>query len=121
MDVRLSYRLGRLPACGRCAWKVQVDARNVLGLDNIRAVRTETGTLAPSLASLRQLAAARKIDRPIPLESPAYAAAVDLDHDGLITPDEFSTARLAAVIDRYDPSLYFGRARQLRLGAEVTF
>lgn len=120
-DVRLTYRVGRLPACGRCAWRVQADARNVLGLGNIRAVRTETGTLAPTLASLRQLAAAKTIDRPIPLESPTYAAAVDLDHDGLITPDEFSTARLAAVIDRYDPSLYFGRARQLRLGAEVTF
>ena len=35
--------------------------------------------------------------------------------------DEFRTARTAAALNRFDPSLYFGEPRQLRLGIEVTF
>jgi hypothetical protein len=57
----------------------------------------------------------------IPLESPDYSTLADLNGDGLITAGEARTVRLAAAIDRYDPSLYFGEARQLRLGLEIAF
>ena len=57
----------------------------------------------------------------IPAESPYYSAGIDLDSSGIITQDEFRLARTAAALSRFDPSLYFGEPRQLRLGIEVTF
>jgi hypothetical protein len=54
-------------------------------------------------------------------ESEFYAPAVDLDEDGLITSEEFDVARFAAAVDRFDPSLFYGPPRQIRLGVEVTF
>jgi hypothetical protein len=58
---------------------------------------------------------------PIPRESPAYSALIDLDSNGLITADELRTGRIAASLDRNDPSLYFGEALSLRLGLELEF
>ncbi len=59
--------------------------------------------------------------RPIPRESSLYNPLTDLDGSGLITADEMRRVRYAAELDRHDPSLFFGAARQLRVGLEVTF
>jgi hypothetical protein len=101
---------------------VVADARNVFGADNILALRRESGRLAPSLESIQALAATvPSPSAPIPRESPLYSRAIDLDGDGRVTLQEFDTARTAAALDRFDPSLFFGEARSVRLGIEVVF
>lgn len=121
-DLRASWDVGDLPACGRCRWRLVFDARNVLDRKNILAMRTSTGTLSPTLGEVQQLAGSLPIpSEPIPRESPYYVIYLDADRDGVITPAEASTARFAAALDRFDPTLFFGEARQLRLGVEVTF
>lgn len=122
IDLRLSRELGRLPACHGCAWRLTFDGRNLLGRDNVRALSGASGGLGPTAAEV--LALARRIPpptQPIPAESPAYLRALDTDRDGVINAQEFENARIAAALDRFDPSLYFGEARQLRLGVEVSF
>ena len=122
VDLRVSRVFGALPGCARCTWRIVADARNALGRSNVLALRRESGQLAPSAATVQQLVAAMPAPGlPIPLESPLYARSIDLDGNGRITPQEFNTARLAAVLDRMDPSLFFGEARSVRLGLEVTF
>ena len=122
IDVRVSRELGKVPVCGTCAWRIMAEARNLLDSENIIALRRETGTLAPSVESVNAVIDAIPLPAAsIPRESPAYSPLADFDRDGVITPAEFRIARTAAVLDRYDPSLYYGEARQVRLGLEVTF
>lgn len=121
LDLRLSYDLGRF-GCATCRWKVRFDGRNVLGRDNIIALRRDTGELAPPTGDLF----ARSVElrdefQPIARESARYSRLIDLDSNGVITRSEFETARFAAALDASDPSLFYGEARQLRLGLEVTF
>jgi hypothetical protein len=120
-DLRVSWDLGaRL--CGRCSWRALADGRNIFNRKNIIALRRETRSLTPTFAEVQNLAlSGGELPEPIPRESPSYSQLIDLNHDGLITAAEYRTARLAAAIDRYDPSLYYGESRQLRLGIEVTF
>jgi hypothetical protein len=121
VDLRMTRELGGVPGCGGCTWRVALDGRNLLGAENIIAARRDTGGGAPSLAVVRALADAMPAPGLIPAESPWYNRRVDADGDGVITPAEFRTARMAAAIDRFDPSLYFGEPRQLRIGVEVSF
>lgn len=121
LDVRLSREMGRPPGCGRCRWRMTADLRNGLGRENVVALRRDTGTLAPTLADLEATAGENTPLEPSPRESPLYSEAIDLDRDGLVSPDEYRTARFAAALDRNDPSLFFGEARQLRIGVEVAF
>lgn len=121
IDLRFSRELGHLPGCGSCAWRVTADGRNLLDRENVIAVRRDTGGLGPSVAALDALAAGMPAPADIPAESPLYTAGIDLDSDGIITQSEFGLARTAAALSRFDPSLYFGEPRQLRLGIEVTF
>lgn len=120
VDLRASRDIGRF-GCGSCLWRVTVDGRNLLGRENVIALRRDNATLAPSVASLDSIAALVTIAEPIPRESARYSAHADVDSDGLITPAEFHQARWAAALDRSDPSLYFGEPRQVRLGLEVAF
>ncbi len=114
--------MGRLPGCDGCGWRLFADARNLLGRDNVIALRRDTGSIAPSADDLQRIADEVPADmEPIPRESRAYSHLIDLDRDGLIVGDEVRTARFAAALDRNDPSLFFGEARQLRLGLEVSF
>jgi hypothetical protein len=120
-DLRASWDLGVM-LCGNCRWRAVADGRNILNRSNIIALRRETGSTTPTLAEVQALArSGGELLAPIPRESPSYSALVDLNRDGLITNDEFRTARLAAALDRFDPSLYYGEGRQVRLGFEVTF
>lgn len=122
VNLRLTREVGRLPGCTRCRLRLVLDGRNVLGRDDVIALRRETATIAPTLAEVEALAGEVPDSmEPIPLESPRYSALGDLDRDGRITADEFRTARFAAALDRFDPSLLYGEATQLRLGAEVSF
>ncbi|MGQ0816270.1 MAG: TonB-dependent receptor domain-containing protein [Gemmatimonadota bacterium] len=121
-DLRASWDFGDLPMCVRCSWRVVFDARNILNRKNILAMRTNTGTVGPTLGEVQLLANALPIPpASIPRESPAYVLTLDLDRDGIITPQEAQAARFAAALDRFDPTLFFGEARQLRLGFEVAF
>ena len=122
VDARLAWDFGGLPGCDGCAWRVVADGRNLLGRRNLIAARRDTGGLGPTIETVEALVAAVAPPAvPIPAESPLYSAAADLDGSGAIDAEEFRTARTAAVLDRFDPSLYFGEARQLRLGVEVAF
>jgi hypothetical protein len=122
IDLRAERHLGGLPGCDDCTWRLLFDGRNLLGRENVIALRRDSGMLAPPLQELiRQADAVPPPARPIPRESPLYAAVLDRDGDGLIDAQEFRDGRLAAVLDRNDPSLFFGEARQLRLGVEVVF
>lgn len=120
LDLRASRDVGTF-ACGACRWRVTFDARNLLGRENVIALRRDNASLAPSVAALDSIADDFRINEAIPRESVRYSAHADLDDDGMITPAEFRTARWAAALDRSDPSLFFGEARQVRLGLEVAF
>jgi hypothetical protein len=121
VDLRLTRELGRLPGCSTCAWRVTFDGRNLLGMENVIAVRRDTGGPGPSLTAVRALVDGMPAPDPIPMESPHYTRGIDVNGDGIITAAEFRMARMAAAIDRFDPSLYFGEPRQLRLGLEIAF
>ena len=120
VDLRASRELGGF-GCGSCAWRVTLDARNALGRDNVIALRRDNAALAPSVAVLDSIVAATPFPGVIPRESPRYTRTADLNEDGYIDEPEFRTARFAAALDRSDPSLYYGEARQVRLGLEVRF
>ncbi|MGQ0561864.1 MAG: TonB-dependent receptor domain-containing protein [Gemmatimonadota bacterium] len=121
-DLRASYDFGDLPACSRCAWRIVFDGRNILNRKNVLALRTNTGTIGPTLAEVQQLANALPVPpESVPRESPAYVVFLDGDRNGIITPQEAQAARFGAALDRFDPSLFFGEARQVRLGIEVAF
>ena len=122
VNLRATRDFGPVPGCGWCSWRAVVDGRNILGRDNIVALRRDTGGLAPSAGDLQAIAAQVPGNmEPIPLESPRYSPQLDLNRDGLITSDEMRTGRFAAALDRSDPSLFFGPGRSLRLGIEVQF
>jgi hypothetical protein len=121
-DLRASWDLGALKVCGACNWRAFADGRNVFNRKNIIGLRRQTGSVSPTFTEVQALAnKASNVSLPIVRESPLYSRLIDLNQDGLITSDEFQTARLAAAIDRFDPSLYYGESRQLRLGIEVVF
>ena len=88
----------------------------------VLALRRETGALSPTLSQVQSLANAQPVPpEPTPRESPAYIELLDANRDGVITPQEASAARFAAALDRFDPTLFFGEGRQIRLGVEVSF
>lgn len=122
VDLALTWNLPGVPGCHGCTARVILEAKNLLDRDNIIALRRETGTIAPTLSTVERLVAAPHTSRfPIIRESEFYTASVDLDDDGLITEDEFDTARFAAAVDRFDPSLFYGPASQVRIGLQVSF
>lgn len=122
VDLALTWTLPRIPGCNSCTARVLLEAKNLLDRDNIIALRRETRTIAPTLSEVENLADAPHSSRfPILRESEFYSATVDQNQDGLITQDEFDTARFAAAVDRFDPSLFYGPAQQIRIGLQVTF
>jgi hypothetical protein len=122
VGLRVSRELGGPGWCGDCRIRVVFDGRNIIGRDNVIALRRDTGGLGPTPESV--LDAADDIPdtaRPIPREAPQYNPLIDLNADGLITATELQDARVAAALDRNDPSLFFGEATSLRIGLEVVF
>ena len=117
---RATWTFGELGPCGTCTWRLVVEGRNLLDRENVLAVRRSTGTLSPSEAEVFGPLGAPLAD-PIPLESPRYSRNADLNGDGMIDADEYASLRLAASLDRFDPSLFFADPLQVRLGVEVTF
>jgi hypothetical protein len=122
VDARLARDFGAVPGCNGCAWRIVADGRNLLGRANIVALRRDTGGLGPTIAAVNAVRDdVPPPDAPIPAESPGYSALADLNGNGYIDAGEFRLARTAAALDRFDPSLFYGEARQVRLGVEVTF
>ncbi len=119
-DLRATLELGDPPGCPDCRWRVVVDGRNLLDRENILALRRDTGTVAPPATEVLELARGGA-GGSIPRESPRYSALGDLDGNGRITDVEYRTLRLAAALDRMDPSLFYDEPLQLRLGVEVSF
>ena len=120
LDLRATLELGDLPVCSDCRWRIVVDGRNLLDRDNVLALRRDTGTIAPPASTVLELARGAP-GGSIPRESPRYSALADLDGNGRITDREYRTVRLAAALDRMDPSLFYDEPLQLRLGVEVAF
>jgi hypothetical protein len=122
IDFSLTWDVARLPGCTGCGIRLTFQGKNLLGRENVIGLRRDTGLTAPSLETVRELADAPiSTTAPIPVESPRYVESADLDRDGTITADELNAARFGAALDASDPSLYYGEARQLRLGIEVLF
>ena len=120
-DLRASWDFGQF-ACGRCTWRAVLDTRNLFGWKNVLGLRRESGSVAPSLAQVQQLAGSVPLPTsPIPAESPLYVRTLDANADGVIDLDEMQRGRFAAALDRYDPTLFYGDARTLRIGVEVAF
>ena len=120
LDLRATLEVGNLPGCSDCRWRIVFDGRNLLDRANVLALRRDTGTIAPPAAQVLDLARGGA-GGAIPRESPRYSALADLDGNGRITDLEYRTVRLAAALDRMDPSLFFDEPLQLRLGVEVGF
>ncbi len=120
LDLRATLEVGDLPGCSDCRWRIVFDGRNLLDRANVLALRRDTGTIAPPAAQVLELARGGT-GGSIPRESPRYSALADLDGNGRITDLEYRTVRLAAALDRMDPSLFFDEPLQLRLGVEVGF
>lgn len=120
LDLRATLEVGDLPGCSDCRWRIVLDGRNLLDRANVLALRRDTGTIAPPAAQVLDLARGGA-GGAIPRESPRYSALADLDGNGRITDLEYRTVRLAAALDRMDPSLFFDEPLQLRLGIEVGF
>lgn len=122
VGLRVTRDLVRLPLCGGCRARLLFDGRNITGRDNVIALRRDTGGLGPPAETVfGAMDDVPTTAQPIPRESGRYNPLIDLDADGLITASELRRARVAAQLDRNDPSLYFGQARQFRLGFEVMF
>ncbi len=122
VGLRITRDLGRLPLCSTCRARVIADGRNIIGRDNVIALRRDTGGIGPTAESVRSVGNQIILSEPpIPRESARYNPLADLDGDGLITAAEMRRGRIAAELDRNDPSLFYGDARQLRLGFEVLF
>jgi len=122
VDLRASWDFGSLPVCTHCAWRLVFDGRNIINKKNILALRSSSGSIAPTLGEVQNAANALPLpSESIPRESSMYSALADANHDGVMTPAEAANARFAAALDRYDPTLFFGEGRQIRLGVEVTF
>ncbi|HUP90257.1 MAG TPA: TonB-dependent receptor [Longimicrobiales bacterium] len=122
IDLRATWDFGHAPKCARCGMRVVFDGRNIMNSKNILAFRTNTGTIGPSLTEVQSLANSLTLpSASIPRESPAYVSIIDANNDGIITQDEARSARFAAALDRYDPTLFFGEGRQIRIGVELTF
>lgn len=120
LDLRATLEVGDLPGCSDCRWRIVFDGRNLLDRANVLALRRDTGTIAPPAAQVLDLARGGA-GGAIPRESPRYSALADLDGNGRITDLEYRTVRLAAALDRMDPSLFFDEPLQVRLGVEVGF
>ncbi|UCF18153.1 MAG: TonB-dependent receptor, partial [Gemmatimonadota bacterium] len=121
VGLRVSRELGSLPFCD-CRTRVVIDGRNITGRDNVIALRRDTGGLGPPSSVVNDAGQDIPLStQPIPRESRRYDPATDLDGDGLITASELRHVRVAAALDRNDPSLFFGEARSLRFGFEVAF
>jgi hypothetical protein len=122
VNMRLTWDFGGIPGCRGCNWRAVVDGRNMLGGDNVIALRRDTGTLGPDVDQLNAIANEVPDDmQPIAFESPSYSPSIDFNADGVISASEMRDARFAAALDRYDPSLFFGPGGSLRLGLEIRF
>jgi hypothetical protein len=120
-DLRASWDFGQF-GCVRCTWRAVVDTRNIFGWNNVLGLRRESGTVAPTFEQVQQLANTVPLpSAPVPAESPLYVRRLDSDDDGVISVDEMQRGRFAAALDRYDPTLFYGERRALRLGLEVAF
>jgi len=100
------------------------DARNLLGRENVVAVRRDTGTpfATNEMIEAAAMAAYTANPQPIPFESPRYRRFADANGDGLVAGEaELVPLYRRAAKDYYEPVFYYGPPRVMRLGLEFLF
>lgn len=109
---------------GRAQAAVYFDARNLLGRQNVVAVRRDTGTpfATPETIEAAAFAAYTANPQPIPFESPRYRRYADSNGDGVLSgASELLPLYRRAANDFYTPVFYYGPPRVMRLGVEFLF
>jgi hypothetical protein len=115
---RRPMQLGRVQAA------VYFDARNLIGQQNVVAVRRDTGTPFADPATIDQAAleAYQANPQPIPFESPRYRRFADANGDGVLSgAGELLPLYQRAARDFYEPVFFYGPPRVMRLGLEFLF
>lgn len=118
MLVRRPLQLGEVQAA------FYFDARNLLGRQNVVAVRRDTGTPFATNETIEaaSLAAYTANPQPIPFESPRYRRFADANGDGVLSgAGELLPLYRRAANDFYAPVFYYGPPRVMRLGLEFLF
>jgi hypothetical protein len=116
--VRRPMQLGRVQAA------VYFDARNLLGRQNVVAVRRDTGSPFADDSTIEDAAleAYTANPQPIPFESPRYRRSADRNGDGVVSgANELMPLYRRAANDFYQPVFYYGPPRVMRLGLEFLF
>ena len=116
--VRRPLQLGRVQAA------VYFDARNLLGRQNVVAVRRDTGSPFAAETTIEEAAleAYTANPQPIPFESPRYRSSADTNGDGVVSgANELLPLYRRAAKDYYEPVFYYGPPRVMRLGLELLF
>jgi hypothetical protein len=99
-----------------------LEARNLIGWDNLRTARVASGGVDPDVEALDQQARAETaLNDDYPQESPYYVPQFDADGDGYVRTSEQYQARRAALLDLFEPTLLYGAPRTLRIGVTWTF
>ena len=120
-NVALSFRLVKEVHLQRNRVSFLFEARNILNRENLVTARLD-GSTQPDVREIetRALNDTRNAV-PIPRESPLYVPGFDANGDGILDRREQASARRSALLDASEPTLFFGEARQFRLGIQWNF
>ncbi|HEX9727416.1 MAG TPA: TonB-dependent receptor [Gemmatimonadales bacterium] len=117
----ISARLSRQIRWGPRVMRLMIEGRNLLNRANLVTARANGG-IEPNVAALQNQATAETQGAvPIPRESPLYVPGFDQNDNGFLDPSEQTAARRAALLDANEPTLFYGEARQIRIGFSLLF
>jgi hypothetical protein len=120
-SVNLAAKVTKDVQIGGALLRVVAEGRNLLHQANLVTARPGGG-VTPDIAAIEMRAADETAGaQPIPRESPLYLPAFDTDQNGFLDRSEQTAARRAALLDYAEPTLFYGEAFQLRIGAEIFF
>ena len=120
-SVNLAAKATKDLRIGGALLRMIAEGRNLLHQNNLVTARPGGGVM-PDIAAIEQRATQETAGaQPIPRESPLYLPAFDTDQNGFLDPSEQTAARRAALLDFAEPTLLYGEAFQIRLGAEIFF
>jgi hypothetical protein len=117
----LAARLARDFRVSGLGVRLVAEGRNLSGHANLVTARPGGGVM-PDVAAIEARAIAETAGaQPIPRESPLYVPGFDANTDGILDPAEQTATRRAALLDAAEPTLFYGEARQVRIGVEIRF